>query len=155
MKVFRESLDLILEDLEKRNLPKELALNVIELDNKWRKLIEKGNQLRAKRNTISKTIAELKKNGKDFSEVLKEMAELKKDLSQNESNTEETLTIRDSKRMVVPNLLEHEVPIGNDESGNVELSQRGDINKNKNYLSHQEILERVNGADLKLSLIHI
>ncbi len=73
MKVFRESLDLILEDLEKRNLPKELALNVIELDNKWRKLIEKGNQLRAKRNTISKTIAELKKNGKDFSEVLKEM----------------------------------------------------------------------------------
>ena len=61
MKVFRESPEKIFEDLEKRNLPKDIALSVIDLDNKWRKLIEKGNRLRAKRNTISKTIGELKK----------------------------------------------------------------------------------------------
>ena len=111
MKVFRESPEKIFEDLEKRNLPKDIALSVIDLDNKWRKLIEKGNRLRAKRNTISKTIGELKKKGNDFSEVLNEMASLKDDLAQNEKDTEETLRIRDSKRMVVPNLLESEVPI--------------------------------------------
>ena len=149
MKVFRESPETIYEDLKKRNLPKEMALAVIELDNKWRKLIEKGNHLRAKRNAISKTIGELKKKGTDFSDVLNEMATLKKDLIQNEKDTEEALKIRDAKRMVVPNILDNEVPIGKDENGNLELSLYGNINQNKPYLSHQDILEKINGADLK------
>ena len=149
MKVFRESPETIYEDLEKRNLPKEMASTVIELDNKWRKLIEKGNNLRAKRNTISKTIGELKKKGTDFSDVLNEMATLKKDLIQNEKDTEGALKIRDAKRMIVPNILDNEVPIGKDESGNLELSIHGNIDQNKQYLSHQDILENINGADLK------
>ena len=149
MKVFRESPETIYEDLEKRNLPKEMALAVIELDNKWRKLIEKGNHLRAKRNTISKTVGELKKKGADFYDVLNEMATLKKDLIQNEKDTEEALKIRDAKRMVVPNILDNKVPIGKDESGNLELSICGKIDNNKQYLSHQDILEKINGADLK------
>ena len=149
MKVFRESPETIYEDLEKRNLPKEMASTVIELDNKWRKLIEKGNNLRAKRNTISKTIGELKKKGTDFSDVLNEMATLKRDLIQNEKDTEEALKIRDAKRMIVPNILDNEVPIGKDESGNLELSIHGNIDQNKQYLSHQDILENINGADLK------
>ena len=149
MKVFRESPEKIFEDLEKRNLPKEIATTVIELDNKWRQLIEKGNNLRAKRNTISKTIGDLKKKGQDFSEVLNEMATLKKDLIQNETDTEEALKSRDAKRMVVPNILDDKVPIGKDESGNLELSMHGDIDRKKEYFSHQDILEKINGADLK------
>ena len=149
MKVFRESPEKIFEDLEKRNLPKEIATAVIELDNKWRQLIEKGNNLRAKRNTISKTIGNLKKKGHDFSEVLNEMATLKKDLIQNETDTEEALKSRDAKRMVVPNILDDKVPIGKDESGNLELSMHGDIDRKKEYFSHQDILEKINGADLK------
>ena len=149
MKIFRESPETIYEDLEKRNLPKEMALTVIELDNKWRKLIETGNNLRAKRNAISKTIGELKKKGSDFSDVLNEMTTLKKDLIQNEKDTEEALKIRDAKRMIVPNILDNEVPIGKDESGNLELSIHGNIDQNKQYLSHQDILEKINGADLK------
>ena len=149
MKIFRESPETIYEDLKKRNLPKEMALAVIELDNKWRKLIEKGNHLRAKRNAISKTIGELKKKGSDFSDVLNEMTTLKKDLIQNEKDTEEALKIRDAKRMVVPNILNNEVPIGKDESENLELSIYGNIEQNKQYLSHQDILEKINGADLK------
>ena len=149
MKVFRESPEKIFEDLEKRNLPKEIATAVIELDNKWRQLIEKGNNLRAKRNTISKTIGDFKKKGQDFSEVLNEMATLKKDLIQNETDTEEALKSRDAKRMVVPNILDDKVPIGKDESGNLELSMHGDIDRKKEYFSHQDILEKINGADLK------
>lgn len=149
MKVFRESPEKIFEDLEKRNLPKEIASAVIELDNKWRQLIEKGNNLRAKRNSISKTIGELKKKGDDFSEVLNEMATLKKDLNQNETDTEEALKNRDAKRMVVPNILDNKVPIGKDESGNLELSIYGNIDEKKEYFSHQDILEKINGADLK------
>ena len=51
--------------------------------------------------------------------------------------------------MVVPNILNNEVPIGKDESGNLELSIHGNIDLNKQYLSHQDILENINGADLK------
>ena len=66
MKVFRESPEKILEDWKKRNLSKNLASDVIDLDNQWRTLIEKGNRLRAKRNVISKSISELKKKGQDY-----------------------------------------------------------------------------------------
>ena len=149
MKVFRESPKKILEDLKKRNLSKNLASDVIDLDNQWRTLIEKGNRLRAKRNVISKSISELKKKGQDFSEVLKDMAKLKENLNINEKETEETLRLRDSKRMIVPNLLDNEVPIGNDEGGNLEVSLYGTKNKREKWLSHQEILEKINGADLK------
>ena len=149
MKVFRESPEKVFEDLKKRNLPKDIASDVIELDKEWRRLIEKGNKLRAKRNTISKNIGELKKKGQDFSEVLKDMAKLKEDLNQNEKNTEEALKLRDSKRMVVPNLLEKNVPIGKDENGNLEVSIYGTKRKEKELLSHQDILKKINGSDLK------
>ena len=149
MKVFRESPEKIFEDLKKRNLPKDIASDVIELDKEWRRLIEKGNKLRAKRNTISKNIGELKKKGQDFSEVLKDMAKLKEDLNQNEKNTEEALKLRDSKRMVVPNLLETNIPIGKDEKGNLEVSIYGTKKEEKKLLSHQDILKKINGSDLK------
>jgi len=149
MKVFRESPEKIFEDLKKRNLPEKIASDVIELDNQWRTLIEKGNKLRAKRNAISKNIGELKKKGHDFSDVLKDMAKLKEDLNLNEKETEEALRLRDSKRMVVPNILENKVPVGKDEEENLEISLYGTRNERENWLSHQDILEKINGADLK------
>ena len=149
MKVFRESPEKIFEDLKKRNLSEKIASDVIELDNQWRTLIEKGNKLRAKRNAISKNIGELKKKEHDFSDVLKDMAKLKKDLNLNEKETEEALKLRDSKRMVVPNLLEDKVPVGKDEEENLEISLYGTRNERENWLSHQDILEKINGSDLK------
>ncbi len=149
MKVFRESPEKIFEDLKKRNLPEKIASDVIELDNQWRTLIEKGNKLRAKRNAISKNIGELKKKGHDFSDVLKDMAKLKEDLNLNEKETEEALRLRDSKRMVVPNILEDKVPVGKDEEENLEMSLYGTRNERESWLSHQDILEKINGADLK------
>ena len=149
MKVFRESPQLIFEDLEKRNMPKEIAKAVIDLDNKWRKLIDKGNNLRAKRNSISKEIGDAKKKGDDFSNILSQMSDLKKELLENEKETEETLKLRDSKRMVVPNILESEVPVGKDEEDNVEKELHGKKIEKDYWLSHQDVLEKINGADLK------
>ncbi|MEC8671900.1 MAG: serine--tRNA ligase [Candidatus Thermoplasmatota archaeon] len=149
MKVFRESPQLIFEDLEKRNMPKEIAKAVIDLDNKWRKLIDKGNNLRAKRNSISKEISDAKKKGDDFSNILSKMSDLKKELLENEKETEETLKLRDSRRMVVPNILESEVPVGKDEEDNVEKKLYGKKIEKDNWFSHQDILEKINGADLK------
>ena len=149
MKVFRESPQLIFEDLEKRNMPIEIAKTVIDLDNRWRKLIDKGNNLRAKRNSISKEISDAKKKGDDFSNILSKMSDLKKELLENEKETEETLKLRDSRRMVVPNILESEVPVGKDEEDNVEKELNGKKIEKDNWFSHQDILEKINGADLK------
>jgi len=149
MKVFRESPQLIFEDLEKRNMPIEIAKTVIDLDNRWRKLIDKGNNLRAKRNSISKEISDAKKKGDDFSNILSQMSDLKKELLENEKKTEETLKLRDSRRMVVPNILESEVPVGKDEEDNVEKKLYGKKIEKDNWFSHQDILEKINGADLK------
>ena len=149
MKVFRESPQLIFEDLEKRNMPIEIAKTVIDLDNRWRKLIDKGNNLRAKRNSISKEISDAKKKGDDFSNILSQMSDLKKELLENEKETEETLKLRDSRRMVVPNILESEVPVGKDEEDNVEKELYGKKIEKDNWFSHQDILEKINGADLK------
>ena len=73
MKNFRENLEEILEDIQRRKLSDELVKGVIKQDIKWRELIEEGNKIRAKRNSISKEIGKLKKNRKDISVLLEKM----------------------------------------------------------------------------------
>jgi len=149
MKVFRENPDVIFEDLKRRNASDKIAKDVVELDKKWRKFIEEGNTLRALRNSISKEIGELKKNGKNTDSVLKKMSGIKDKIIQNEKNTKDMLKKRDRARMRVPNILEKEVPFGNSEDGNKEISLHGPKPKKSESTPHQEIIENINGADLK------
>ena len=149
MKNFRENPEEILEDLQRRKLSDRLVKNVIKKDNQWRELIEEGNQIRAKRNSISKKIGELKKNGKDISKLLSEMAGVKDRINENEELTKNTLIERDSYRMIVPNILEKNVPVGNDEHDNNEITVHGPKINTTQVKSHQEIIENIGGADLK------
>ena len=73
----------------------------------------------------------LKKKGDDFSNILSKMSDLKKELLENEKETEETLKLRDSKRMIVPNILESVVPVGKDEEDNVEKELHGKKNRKR------------------------
>jgi len=149
MKIFRENPDKILEDLKRRNTSSNIAKDVIKLDEKWRKLIEEGNKLRAQRNSISREIGDLKKKGKDANAVLKKMSGIKEKLIQNEKEANEMLNLRNQARMGVPNILENEVPVGENDEGNKEISLHGLGTKKKEAKSHQEILEKIEGADLK------
>ena len=149
MKNFRENPEEILEDLQRRKLSDRLVKNVIKKDNQWRELIEEGNQIRAKRNSISKEIGELKKNGKDISKLLSEMAGVKDRINENEELTKNTLIERDSYRMIVPNILEKNVPVGNDEHDNNEITVHGPKINTTPVKSHQKIIENIGGADLK------
>jgi len=149
MKNFRENPKEILEDLQRRKHSDELVKSVIQQDNLWRELIEEGNQIRAKRNSISKEIGELKKKGKDISVLLSEMSGIKDRINENEELTKKTLVERDSYRMRVPNLLETDVPIGKDEDDNKEISVHGPKINSALVKSHQEIIESIGGADLK------
>ncbi len=149
MKNFRENLEEILDDLERRKLSDELVKGVIKQDKKWRELIEEGNKIRAKRNSISKEIGELKKSGKDITVLLEKMAGIKEKINKNEELTKEALAERDNYRMKVPNILEKNVPIGNDEHDNKEMAIYGPKINTTSAKSHQDIIERIEGADLK------
>ena len=149
MKVFRENPDVIFEDLKRRNASDKIAKDVVKLDKKWRKFIEEGITLRALRNSISKEIGELKKNGKNADSVLKKMSGIKDKIIQNEKDTKDMLKKRDRARMRVPNILEKKVPLGDGEEGNKEISLHGPKPKKSETAPHQEIIENINGADLK------
>ena len=149
MKVFRENPDSIFDDLKRRNASDEIVKEVIKLDMNWRALIEEGNGLRAQRNSISREIGELKKQGEDANLVMEKMSGIKDKLTQNESETKEMLDLRNQARMRVPNILENDVPIGEDEEGNEEISLHGTKGKIPNPKPHQEIIENISGADLK------
>ena len=149
MKVFRENPDSIFDDLKRRNASAEIVKEVIKLDKKWRVLIEEGNKLRAERNSISKEIGELKKQGKDAKAVLEKMSGIKDKLSQNEKETKEMLNLRDQTRMRVPNILETDVPVGENDEGNKEIGSHGSKRSITTPKPHQEIIENIGGADLK------
>ena len=149
MKVFRENPDSIFDELKRRNASAEIVKEVIKLDKKWRVLIEEGNKLRAERNSISKEIGELKKQGKDAKAVLEKMSGIKDKLSQNEKETKEMLNLRDQTRMRVPNILETDVPVGENDEGNKEIGSHGSKRSITNPKPHQKIIENIGGADLK------
>ena len=138
MKVFRETPGKIFEDLKRRKISDEVANKVIEYDKQWREFIEEGNQLRAQRNSISREIGELKKKGKDAEEILQKMSGVKEKLLINENKAKEMLKLRDDARMRVPNILGKEVPVGDAEEGNIEISLHGP-EKKKDSKPHQEI----------------
>ena len=148
MKIFRETPEKIFEDLKRRKNSDKIANEVIAFDKRWREFIEEGNKLRAQRNAISREIGELKKKGEKTELILQKMSGIKEKLISNEKQTKEMLELRDNARMRVPNILEEEVPIGNDDGGNEEISLHGP-EKKKDAKSHQEILELIEGADLK------
>ena len=149
MKIFRENSKAIFDDLKKRNMVDDNAKEVIQNDEKWRELIDEGNKLRAQRNAISKEVGELKKKGEDASKLLQKMSDVKKRLSDNESDTKTSLDLREQARMKVPNILDEEVPRGTNEDGNLEISIHGPAKNEGETKSHQEVMEAIEGADLK------
>ena len=72
-----------------------------------------------------------------------------KKLSQNEKEANEMLNLRNQARMRVPNILENEVPVGKNDEANKEMNLHGPKIKKGEAKSHQEILEKIEGADLK------
>ncbi|SVC48131.1 uncharacterized protein METZ01_LOCUS300985, partial [marine metagenome] len=127
----------------------KIAKEVIKLDGKWRGLIEKGNKLRAQRNSISREIGDLKKKGEDGKALLKKMSGIKSKLAENENETNKILEMRNQARMRVPNILENEVPIGKNDESNKEIGLHGPKPNESKSIPHQEIIEGINGADLK------
>ena len=153
IKFLRENPEVVKENIRKKFQDSKLPLvdEVIELDAESRKTQQEADDLRANRNKISKEIGALMAKG------LREEAEQKKaevaagakrlvELEEKEKELEEKIT---KIMMVIPNIIDPSVPIGKDDSENVEITRYGEpVVPDFEVPYHTDIMERLNGIDL-------
>ena len=153
IKFLRENPEAVKENIRKKFQDEKLPLvdEVIALDKESRQTQQEADDLRANRNKISKEIGVLMKAGK------KEEAEAKKaevaagakrleELEKKEAELQEKI-LKDM--MVIPNIIDPSVPIGKDDSENVEVKRYGEpVVPDFEIPYHTEIIERFNGIDL-------
>ncbi|MBQ1477572.1 MAG: serine--tRNA ligase [Erysipelotrichaceae bacterium] len=153
IKLIRENPELVKQNIRNKFQDEKLVLvdEVKELDEKYRALRTRADELRNKRNVMSKEIGGLMKQGlRDQAEEVK--AEVKRIGQEIEdSEAEETALeakIRE-KMLVIPNIIDKSVPIGKDDSENVEIEQFGTKRTFDFEIPyHTDIMENLNGIDL-------
>ncbi|MEE1076315.1 MAG: serine--tRNA ligase [Acutalibacteraceae bacterium] len=153
IKFLRENPDIVKENIKKKFQDSKLVLvdEVIELDKKSRAAQQEADSLRADRNKFSKQIGALMAQGKkeEAEEVKKkvtEQADKLAKLQEEESKLQEEITQR---MMVIPNIIDPSVPIGKDDSENVEIQKYGEpVVPEFEIPYHTDIMEKFNGIDL-------
>ncbi len=154
IKFVRENPDIVKENIKKKFQDSKLPLvdEVIELDKKAREIQQEADELRAKKNSIAKQIGALMAQGKkdEAEEVKKEVAKNAARLAELEKIEPEIREQLKTKMMVIPNIIDPSVPIGKDDSENVELEKFGEpVTPAFEVPYHTDIMEKVNGIDLE------
>ena len=152
IKFLRENPDLVKENIRKKFQDEKLPLvdEVIALDAENRKTQQEGDDLRAKRNKISKEIGALMAQGKrEEAEAKKEeVAAGAKRLAELETLKEELQEKVTRIMMVIPNMIDDSVPVGRDDSENVEIQKYGEpLVPDFEIPYHADILNRISGLD--------
>ena len=152
IKLIRENPELVKENIKKKFQDEKLGLvdDVYEYDKTYREYKLEGDNLRAKRNDLSSQIGGLMREGKkDEAEKIKsEVSEINNridELEEKEARLEEEIK---SRMMVIPNIIDESVPIGKDDSENVENEKFGEpIVPDYEIPYHAEIMESFSGWD--------
>ena len=153
IQLLRDNPELVKENIRKKFEDQKLPLvdEVLELDQKFRSSKKEGDEIRAKRNSLSKQIGALMGQGKkEEAEAVK--AEVKAGAARLEEleklETEYQSEIK-KRMMVIPNIIDASVPIGKDDSENVERERFGEpIVPEYEIPYHVDIMESLNGIDL-------
>ncbi|MBT4258194.1 serine--tRNA ligase [archaeon] len=154
IKLIRESPELVKENIKKKFQDEKLVLvdNILKLDEKWRKLKFEGDKLRSDRNRISKKISELKKKKENAD---KELEEAKKIPAKIDKNQEKLLKLeKDINEIMfkIPNIMHESVPLGKDDSENVEIEKFGEpIVPKYEIFNHAELALKMNGVDFEIA----
>ncbi len=154
LKFLRENPEIVKQNIKNKFQDHKLPLvdEVIELDEASRKAKQEADALRANRNAVSKQIGALMGQGKkDEAMALKEQvqkdAERLEALQAQERELQEKVT---KIMMMIPNLIDASVPIGKDDSCNVEIEKYGEpVVPDFEIPYHTEIMEKFNGIDLE------
>ena len=153
LRFVRENPEIVKQNIRNKFQDAKLPLvdEVIELDEESRKVKKEADDLRASRNKISKQIGALMGQGKkeEAEEVKKQVTAASDHLAELEEK-EKDLEERIKKiMMTIPNIIDPSVPIGKDDSENVEVQKYGDpVVPDFEIPYHTEIMEKFNGIDL-------
>ena len=153
IKLLRENPELVKENMKKKFQEHKLVLvdEVLELDQKKREATLKGDELRSQRNSLSGEIGNLMKQGqKEEAEKIKaQVQEINQNLVKNEALEEDLATQIKERMMKIPNMIHKSVPIGKDDSENVEIEKFGEpIVPSYEIPYHTDIMESFHGIDL-------
>lgn len=152
IEIIRKTPELVKENIKKKFQDKKLPLvdEILSLDEKVRKLKIEGDTLRQQRNTISSEIGTLMREGKKDAaeENKKKVVEINNKLIDIEKEEEELSIKLKEDMMKIPNIIDPSVPIGKDDSENVEVQKFGDpVVPNYEIPYHADIMTKVGGLD--------
>ncbi|MBQ6671394.1 MAG: serine--tRNA ligase [Firmicutes bacterium] len=153
IKFVRSNPELVKENIRKKFQDEKLPLvdEVIALDEQLRAAKTRGDELRALRNTVSREIGGFMKQGlKDKAEeAKKKVAEIADELAALEKQEEDSQAELTKRMMVIPNIIDPSVPIGPDDSHNVELEKFGEpVVPDYEVPYHVDIMESLAGIDI-------
>lgn len=153
IKFLRENPDVVKQNIKNKFQDSKLPLvdEVIEFDKKSRAVKQEADQLRANRNKFSKQIGALYGQGKkeeaeEMKKLVTEQGDRLAELEKQEAELQEKVT---SRMMIIPNIIDKSVPIGKDDSENVEVQRYGEPKvPDFEVPYHTDIMERFDGIDL-------
>ena len=154
IKLLRENPDVVRQNIRKKFQEHKLPLvdEVLELDKKNRELKLHGDELRASRKTLSNQIGLLMREGKkdEANEIKEKVNSINEELISNEKLEEEYSDKIKSIMMKIPNIIHDSVPIGKDDSENVEIKKYGEpVVPDFEIPYHTDIMENLSGIDLE------
>lgn len=158
IKFVRENPEIVRENIKKKfqNAKLPLVDELLELDGKNRAAITEASELRASRNTLSKQIGMLMGQAKKDPSKLEEAEKIKAQVKANADRLAELESLEEQYgariheiMMNIPNIIDPSVPIGPDDSHNVEVERFGEpVIPEFDIPYHTEIMERFNGVDM-------
>ena len=151
--LIRTNPELVKENIKKKFQDEKLPLvdEVAQLDKEFRETKQKGDNLRAERNKMSKSIGLLMKEGKkeEAEQVKSQVKQLGDDMDALTKKEEELSSEITKRMMVIPNIIDPSVPIGKDDSENKEIERFGEpVVPDYEIPYHTDILERLDGLDI-------
>ncbi len=153
MNFIRNNPELVKENIRKKFQDSKLQLvdEILDLDVEYRKIKTEDDTLRGKRNTLSKQIGALmgQKKKEEAEEVKAEVKAIGDKLIENEKKEEELAARIKKIQMTIPNMIDPDVPLGKDDSENVEVKRFGEpLVPDFEIPYHTDIMENFNGIDL-------
>ena len=152
IKLIRENKELVKENIKKKFQDEKLPLvdEIEALDKKFRECKLEGDQTRALKNEKSNLIGSLMRDKKidEANKIKEEVAKYNEKLVELEQKEEELSKEIKEKMMVIPNIIDESVPIGKDDTENVEIQRYGDpVVPDYEIPYHADIINNLNGMD--------
>ena len=152
IKFLRENPEIVKQNIRNKFQDEKLPLvdEVIDLDVKNRKTLQNGDNLRAQRKSLSNEVGNLMRQGKkeEAEEIKAKVQQINNELEENEKLEAKYAEEIKARMMKIPNIIDPSVPIGRDDSENVEVQKFGDpVVPSYEIPHHADIIARFNGLD--------